>query len=199
MEPADLRRACEDPRLLERLRVILSESPAGWKEFDLLQRLRQEGWPTFTYLSPADELTLFRIHFLLFHLLYLLRDRLWAEEEADLEIHCLCIRLHPFRPNPDHLPGEADPLAGYYRDARHLHETGAGDVAAMLDDFWRLYAHWEGRAEALAQLELPSGASRQEIRHRYRELAKRHHPDRGGDARRFMEVRRAAESLLAHG
>lgn len=195
-DPA-LREAGEHSRLLERLHAILGEAPQGWKEFELLQRLRQEGWPSFAYTSPADELTLFRLHFLLFHLLYLLRERLRENGQGDMEIHCLGIALRPFQPNPHNLPGAPDPLGSYYLESRHLEETGAEEVGAMLESFWQQYARWEGRAEALARLELPVSASRDEIRRRFRELAKRHHPDRGGDARQFIALRAAAESLLA--
>jgi len=41
------------------------------------------------------------------------------------------------------------------------------------------------RQQALAILGLPPNATRQQIKRRYRVLAKEHHPDRGGDQRQM--------------
>jgi len=50
--------------------------------------------------------------------------------------------------------------------------------------------------EALELLGLPSMVTRQQIRERYHQLAKRYHPDReGGDARKMEELIRAYETL----
>lgn len=37
-------------------------------------------------------------------------------------------------------------------------------------------------------LDLPLGASEQEIKNKFRTLAKKHHPDMGGDAEKFIEL-----------
>ena len=55
-----------------------------------------------------------------------------------------------------------------------------------------------GRARsAWDVLELKKGASLPEVRRAYRLRALQTHPDRGGDAKAFAEVRRAYERLLA--
>ncbi|HNW33866.1 MAG TPA: DNA-J related domain-containing protein, partial [Candidatus Ozemobacteraceae bacterium] len=68
-----------------------------WREEEILERLRERGYPVFAGWNSADPLKLFRAHFTLFHLLYLLQDRLRRSGDADLEIHCLRIaRVRPF-------------------------------------------------------------------------------------------------------
>jgi hypothetical protein len=47
----------------------------------------------------------------------------------------------------------------------------------------------------LSLLGLPAHAGLQDIKARFRELAKKHHPDRGGDAERFIEMMEVYERL----
>jgi DnaJ-domain-containing protein 1 len=52
------------------------------------------------------------------------------------------------------------------------------------------------RQQALAVLGLPPNATRQQIKRRYRTLAKKHHPDRGGDQREMKRIIAAYELLM---
>jgi len=52
------------------------------------------------------------------------------------------------------------------------------------------------RQQALAALGLPPNASHQQIKRRYRALAKQHHPDRGGDPRQMQRIIAAYELLM---
>ena len=52
------------------------------------------------------------------------------------------------------------------------------------------------RQQALAVLGLPPNATRQQIKQRYRLLAKKHHPDRGGDQREMRRIIAAYELLM---
>jgi DnaJ-domain-containing protein 1 len=52
------------------------------------------------------------------------------------------------------------------------------------------------RQQALAILGLPPNATRQQIKRRYRILAKQHHPDRGGDPRQMQRIIAAYEVLM---
>jgi|SRR5450755_19017 DnaJ-domain-containing protein 1 len=52
------------------------------------------------------------------------------------------------------------------------------------------------RQQALAVLGLPPNATPQQIKRRYRSLAKRHHPDRGGDQRQMQRIIAAYEFLM---
>ncbi|MGI6238456.1 MAG: DnaJ domain-containing protein [Christensenellales bacterium] len=47
----------------------------------------------------------------------------------------------------------------------------------------------------LAQLDLPFDADESAVKKRFRALAKRHHPDQGGDAQAFIELMRAYRAL----
>ena len=52
------------------------------------------------------------------------------------------------------------------------------------------------RQQALAVLGLPPNATRQQIKSRDRVLAKKHHPDRGGDQREMKRIIAAYELLM---
>ena len=45
-------------------------------------------------------------------------------------------------------------------------------------------------------LDVPPGASKREVRAAFRRFARRHHPDRGGDAQRFQAGLEAYKRLL---
>ena len=183
--------------MLERLR----QHPLGVSEFDLLQALRTEGHPILRQAGMGEaQHRLFQEHFLLFHLLYRLRDRCHEAGQARLEISPLCIRLHPYHAGDDRLPGRADPLREYYLDLDNLRGTSAADVAEMLGRFWVRMEGMEQRGEALRVLGLAPDADYDQARERYRRLAMEHHPDRGGDTRRLQQLNAAMAALTrAHG
>jgi curved DNA-binding protein CbpA len=52
------------------------------------------------------------------------------------------------------------------------------------------------RQQALAVLGLPPNATSQQIKRRYRTLAKQHHPDRGGDPHQMQKIIAAYEFLM---
>lgn len=52
------------------------------------------------------------------------------------------------------------------------------------------------RQRALSVLGLPPNATPQQIKKRYRSLAKRHHPDRGGDQQQMQRIVAAYEFLM---
>lgn len=82
------------------------------------------------------------------------------------------------------------------------------NIASLLWDLLRLGARalWSSRAnpvrpilerqQALAVLGLPPDATRQQIKRRYRELAKKYHPDRGGDQKEMRRIIAAYELLM---
>ena len=66
--------------------------------------------------------------------------------------------------------------------------------------FWHSGANpartlWE-RQQALSVLGLPVNATTQQIKRRYRTLAKQYHPDRGGDQRQMQRIIAAYEYLM---
>lgn len=66
--------------------------------------------------------------------------------------------------------------------------------------FWRSNANparsLVQRQQALAVLGLPPTANPQQIKCRYRALAKRYHPDRGGDQRQMQKIIAAYDFLM---
>lgn len=165
--------------------------PLGLSEHALLGELRGEGG-----LRELADLELFRVHFLLFHQLYRLRDRLEADGWGTLDIHCLAIRLRPGQgPVGSTLPARADPLAAYYLDRANLEGMTPEHLRGLLDSFWARFGAWTRQDAALATLGLAPGASEEEVRARFHALCLEHHPDHGGDAERFREIAAAMESL----
>jgi DnaJ-class molecular chaperone len=52
--------------------------------------------------------------------------------------------------------------------------------------------------QALETLELPQMVTREEIKRQYRHLAKKHHPDRGGDAETMRRIAEAYAILTEY-
>ncbi len=192
--PVDDRRALL-PSLADEALALLRAHPAGLSEHALLKALA--GHAAFAGLAGREPLALFRRHFLLMHTLYSLQATLWSQRQV-LELSPLCIRL-----SATVAPGLCQPaqddssaLRDFYLDWSHYHHTEAADVAALLADFWRRAGRSDERSAALRSLQLPEDADADAITRRYRQLAARHHPDRGGDSEAFIRARQAYECLL---
>lgn len=172
---------------------LLKQQPNGISEYSLLEQLSEQG----ALVMPdehGDLSGLFRAHFLLFHSLYRLRDTLWHDQSGHLEINPLSISLHPYRAADSGL-AESDPLRSYYLDLTHLYETSDEQVADMIASFWNRLANPDQRQQALAELGLEDPVDDDTIRQRYRELAMKHHPDRGGDTAQFQSINVAMSQL----
>lgn len=188
--------------VLEQLHDILRAHPCGISEYDLLRELGRTCQASFADAPFRNDAAMFQAHFLLFNALYRLRDRLAADGKAWLEIDSLRIVLRPLAAARVGAPGGAgkslarhDPLRAYYLDINQLAETDAEQVAELLGEFWMRYFALENRAAALAVLGLTDPVSSEEIMRRYRELAMRLHPDRGGDAESFQRLLSARRVL----
>ncbi|MDT8447165.1 MAG: DNA-J related domain-containing protein [bacterium] len=181
--------------LIELLRNLLEEYPLGLKEFDLVRLLRERRLAPFAEGDLGDSLFLFKIHFLLFHLLYRLKDQLVQEGVATLDIHCLNIRLIPLRTGGAEL-SEYDGLREYYLDLSHLN-TDRDAVEEMLDSFWKAFRVHSNGAEAYGALGLEVGASSDQVKSKYRELAQKLHPDKGGPVEAFDRITWAKNFLLS--
>ncbi|MEO5378795.1 MAG: DnaJ domain-containing protein [Magnetococcus sp. DMHC-6] len=183
-------------KMLDLLESILTAHPEGVREYALCQLLKKNRISPFFEADLGDSLQLFRIHFLLFHLLYLLRDRLRQQGDQDLLIHCLNISLSPWLPSSDSLPEPVDPLRAYYLDTSQLETVDRDQVEEMLAGFWRQLHRHSQRSEALMVLGLEESVTVSVIKSRYRELVKQHHPDQGGEVEMFHKIQAAAEVLL---
>jgi len=176
------------------LERILAAHPGGLSEHQLLGELRGQGITGIPRQRLGTGLRLFRTHFVLFHNLYRLRDRLHRERRGDIAIDPLRIVLRPGLPAGDGVVTH-DPVRAYYLDLQNLEQVNEANVRAMLADAFRLFDRHRHRAVALNELGLADPVDRAAIKRRYRRLAMRCHPDRGGDKRRFQAINRAFELL----
>lgn len=175
-------------------RQLLSEFPEGLSEHALMQCLRQPPYELLPTLALDDSLGLFQSHFLLFHVLYRLRDRLRSDKDGELSISPLLIRLQAYVPGEAALH-ESDPLRDYYLDLEQLQATDAEAVEKLLSGFHQRLSAENEKEHALTTLQLQEPVSMDEVRRQYRRLAMQHHPDRGGDAE-TMHALNSALSIL---
>ena len=178
--------------LLEQTHALLGEQPIS--EYDLINQLQRQGYFGFMDKRPAPSHVLFCAHFLLFHVLYLLRERLWKTEQGHLKISPLAIVLLGYQPGEAQL-SELDSLRDYYLDLEQLRTTSEEDVEGLLDSFWNEMTKRDQRGEALAVLGLSDPVSEQQIRQRYKQLVMAHHPDRGGDGQMLQQLNQAMSQL----
>lgn len=175
---------------------IVRVHPTGISEYDLLRTLESQACPPFSNDAFRSSFDLFVAHFILFHLLYQLRDRLLEEKRGNLLIECTCIALERYHEVAEtRIPAPRDPMREYYLDLKNLEQTTEEDVTTMLKDFWRRFAAWNERGDALKVLGLEEPVDMVTIRQRYHELALTHHPDRGGDKVKLQEINAAMEIL----
>ena len=190
------------PELLRLLQQNQASSDPGLSAYQLLQQLA--GHNVFAPLDELEhqpQLQLFRKNFLLMNGLYQLQQNLWREEKLYLSVSALKVTLEtlpeavPAQANQQQQMDQAEPLRDYYLDWNNFHDTDETEVLKLLADFWTRFHNPELENQARAVLGVEADASWQQVQRRYRELAAKHHPDKGGDKRRFMEIRQAYEDL----
>ena len=191
--PSPAALAAFETRLLE----LLAAHPAGLSEHELLKRLR-ECDPLFAGFSAREPMSLFRGHYLLFHALYRLRERLARERRGRLRVDPLDIVLES-KPLPcgggTALASDEPDFAPCYADLARLATVTVAEVAELLRRFHVARGRDGRRAAALAVLDLRDPVDATAIKRQYRRLAMRHHPDRGGDGRRLGEINAALAML----
>lgn len=177
---------------------LLQSRPEGMSEHELLKTLHQLGYIQLDADSYHDLMKLFRMHFLLFHRLYNLRDELHAKGQWSLGIHALSIRVLPYRIAKQGVVAE-DQLRRYYLDLSHLDCTSELMLEQMLAGFWSLRrcpVDALAQQQALQLLGLDEKASNKQIKQAWRRMAMRHHPDRGGDDETIKQLNQAVALLL---
>src|SRR5690554_5082273 len=182
------------------LQLIQSE-PNGMPEHQLLKQLTELGYQGFA--PSLEPLELFQAHFLLFHLLYRLAPCWRQKGMGDLQIDCLSIQFKPLKTADDHALNKADPLQSYYLDYSHYRNTQSDDVVQMLDDFWQQFAGGAlshsndeiAQAKQILGFETHESLNKQSIQRRFRQLSQTHHPDKGGDTKKFQQLNHATQLL----
>ena len=182
--------------LQQQIHSILDEHTNGLSEYDLISLLRQKT-PSMLSNGPLnDPESLFNVHFVLFHNLYLMRDIGLKKKLYLLNISPLKIGKEQYQPTTHHTHlSTYDELREYYLNLDHLHKTSKQDVEEMLSQFWVKFSTQDEKKKALDTLEISDQATFQDIKDRYRQLAMKEHPDRGGCPVKFNEVKEAFEIL----
>jgi hypothetical protein len=188
--------------------------------------LMREGFPEFTILS-ASPLQLFRRHFLLFHFLYGEQERLYRDHRyLHVHFMRTFLTGYPERGCCrfyEPLSGTfcADPLLSateycefhrsqvgdaqldllserfFYRDIRNFFALNEESARALLDGSLDVLGRRQEILNALSILDLPVSADQKTIRATFRELARRHHPDAGGDDEEaFKRINNAYHLLM---
>ncbi len=148
-------------------------------------------------LDDDVQLALFKLNWLMMNALYELQDE-FIQEGYYLSVSTLDIHLSPLMEAGVESTNQEisrQPLRDYYLDWRHFSDTTKEEVQALLDGVWQEYISGDEQEKAYTVLGLEVDASFQMIRKTYRKLAGQYHPDKGGDAIRFMEIREAYEVL----
>lgn len=175
--------------------TILQKHPQGISEYDLLKQLQNLENSAFKHLEFSSHATLFQAHFLLFHILYRIRDKLFESENILLDINAINITLHTVEQSADQAISVTDPLRDYYLNLSNLFDTSEQDVIDLIASFWTRLHSTEQREYALAELGLQDPVDFLAIKQQYRKLAMEHHPDRGGDTHKLQIINAAMEIL----
>lgn len=184
----------------EAIHVIIStihcylDQHENCSEHDLIRHLQDHEIPPYSQLNLRESKALFDAHFLTRHALYQLQNRYLSEETFILDLGLTKISRTLYQAGCTAITAH-DPVKDYYLDIEQYLKTSEDEVDDLLKDFWKQYlAHGSKHAD-LDTLELPDNASYSEIKKQYRLLAQKHHPDKGGDAKRFHQICKAKENL----
>lgn len=179
--------------------ACLREASVGLSELELIRQLQAPPWQIVGPVDYANPAALYPVHFLLFHVLYRLRDEL-AERGETITISPLSISLTEFNVVAGTgLPDRGDPLRTFYLDLNQ-YEMSEGDILRMVDDFWAgrvkqrpALESAEDAASVLGFDVLPADFS--VVKHRFRRAVMQTHPDRGGDTEQVQQLNEAFATL----
>lgn len=189
-------------RLMAAVEACLREARGGLSELELIRQLQAPPWQVVGPVDYANPAALYPVHFLLFHVLYRLRDELAPQGET-LTISPLTITLTPSDVVAGTgLPDQTDPLRTFYLDLDQ-YEMSEDDILRMVDDFW---AGRSGQAPARESVSRAAGvlgfdalpADFAVIKQRFRRAVMQAHPDRGGDTEQVQQLNEAFAILRHH-
>lgn len=175
-----------------------------FSEYELLSEFGEH--PALVAHDRNDSLGLFQKHFVMMHVLYSLRSLLLAAGEGTLEISPTKISLRKTQLKQDTTELSVDfddtKLDEYYSDFTNIFKEDEASVDNMLAGFWKRYAEDQAyrRMDVNASMtlfQLNDDFTMQDLRKRFRVLAQKLHPDKGGDAEAFNELQDAYACLVA--
>jgi DnaJ-domain-containing protein 1 len=182
------------PGLVEAVDHLITSTPEGLSEYDLIQALDRHHPDLFPKPDLGDPLLLFQHHFMLMHVLYRLQQ---ASDQTTRRLAISPLRIQwQLAAAGEGNAVRVDPsLGAYYLDFTNLAKEDGGSVQSLLDGFWRRLLGEDHSTDALAILGLTESASFADIKSRYRALANEHHPDKGGNSASFGRIQDAYETL----
>ena len=181
--------------LFDWIYLTLRHNRDGLSEHELLKQLRGEESADIWSDAFSNNHSLFKAHFLLFHILYQLRNWMSERKLGRLEISPIKIQILPYCDGEDSI-AEFDQLMEYYLDISNLENTSPREVDEMLAGFYIKLNRQDHRKQALEVLGLEDPVDDTSIKKQYRRLAMEHHPDRGGDNERLQEINSAVRILI---
>lgn len=178
---------------------LLRSVPGGVSELALIKSLQSSPWQLLDRVDFADPADLYPVHFLVFHVLYRLRDTLAGQNEC-IDISPLAIRLTAASAVAGQSPvAEVDKLRAFYLDLRQ-YSLSADYISKMMNDFWSgrggqrpASGDAEKAADTLGFGELPT--SFDDVKYRFRRAVMQAHPDRGGNTARVQRLNEAFGTL----
>ena len=180
----------------------LRSAPAGMNELSLIKALQKPPWELLGNVVFSEPEKLYPVHFLLFHVLYRLRDQL-SEAGESLQISPLSIRIEAQTVvSGEGVPDSVDTLRHFYLDLSQ-YRLPEEAIQQMMNDFWagapgQAPAQSETReaAEALGFNAVP--ADFPTVKKRFRRAVMHAHPDRGGKTETIQHLNQAFAVLKAH-
>ncbi|MDO6440608.1 DNA-J related domain-containing protein [Marinobacter sp. 2_MG-2023] len=180
----------------------LRVSPNGTDELNLIKRLQRAPWCLVGDLEFNNPSELYPVHFLLFHVLYRLRDTL-AKAGESLTISPMRISIDCQKTvSGDGLPDAVDNLRSFYLDLSQ-YELPKNAIEQMMERFW---AGYQGAApsgpEVLAAANtlgfeaVPDSFST--TKQAFRRAVMQAHPDRGGETEAIQTLNEAFSVLKTH-
>lgn len=186
-----------NPLVMDVLRV-LKQRPDGVKIYELLSGLNQDA-VNHVVNTEDYNLSIFRKNFLLMNALYQLQLRL-IKDGIYLSIGQIEVQLVSVSSISEKRLTNAGEqrIREYYFNWKNYERTSGEEVLALLDQFWNQYRSSDKLTQSLVVIGVTATTAWHDIQRKYRVLARENHPDRGGDAQRFIEIREAYEVLALH-
>ncbi|MGO1500557.1 MAG: DNA-J related domain-containing protein [Marinobacter sp.] len=180
----------------------LRNSSLGIDELNLIKKLQRPPWKLIGELEFHDTQKLYPVHFLLFHVLYRLRDTL-AETGENLYISPMRIGIErQDTVGGNGMPGTVDSLRSFYLDLSQ-YELPEDAINQMMDNFWAGYqSTGPGKPEILQAAKVLGFDSVPDsfltVKQVFRRAVMHAHPDRGGDTEAIQSLNEAFAVLKAY-
>ena len=181
------------PLVAEQLPPLLTASGAEVDDLTAIGWLDEAAWFAGIGHLPAN-LLLFVKSFCVRRAWFALQPSLLQQGWAtDVGLIRVCLR--PAKSPLNCLPAVDSALAAIYDDLDYLAGMTLEHVDEQIRTFWAKYAAYQQGGEAYACLGATPSDDWPTVVRKYRLLASKYHPDKGGDVDRFRAVQAAFEQL----